>query len=89
MKRLVAVGVLAAAIVFGGGAVRAMEGVSDEYDDEIMHPLRIAYYLIHPVGYTAEWLVGRPFHYLISRPYLDTFFGYSHFDEESTYFGSN
>jgi hypothetical protein len=89
MKSLIGAMVIAAAIVIGSGAARAMEGVSDEYDDNIMHPLRLAYYVVHPVGYAADWLVGRPFHYLISRPYLDKFFGYQRHDEESTYFGSN
>jgi len=41
----------------------------------------MAYYLIHPVGFAAEWLIGRPFHYVISRPYLDRFFGYRPHEE--------
>jgi hypothetical protein len=89
MKKLVGAMVITATLVLAAGGARAVEGISDTYDDDMMHPLQIAYYLAHPIGYAAEWLVGRPFHYLISRPYLDSFFGYEHFDEERTYFAGN
>ena len=39
---------------------------SDEYDESQAHPLRIAAYLVHPLGVIAEWLIFRPFHYLVS-----------------------
>ena len=42
--------------------------VPDDYDDMQSHPLRVAAYLIYPVGYTLEWLVFRPFHYVVSGP---------------------
>lgn len=38
----------------------------DEYDDSQSHPLRVAAYLMHPVGWLAEWIVFRPFHFLVS-----------------------
>ncbi len=38
----------------------------DEYDDSQSHPLRVAAYLAYPVGWLAEWLVFRPFHFLVS-----------------------
>jgi hypothetical protein len=38
----------------------------DRYDDNEAHPLRVAAYLIHPVGFIAEWLVFRPFHYVVA-----------------------
>ena len=47
-----------------------------EYDDSVLNPFRIAYHLIYPFGYATEWLIGRPFHYIISRPGLDKVFGY-------------
>jgi len=48
--------------------------VEDDYDDTQSHPLRVAAYLAYPIGFTAEWLVLRPFHYLISRPSLESVF---------------
>lgn len=38
----------------------------DAYDDNESHPLRIAAYVLHPVGFIAEWLVFRPFHYIVA-----------------------
>lgn len=49
----------------------------DEYDDSQSHPLRIAAYLLHPVGFITEWVVFRPFHYLVSATEpLEAFFGH-------------
>jgi hypothetical protein len=84
MKRLVIGLVIAATLVIGSGVARA-SGADDDYEDSIMHPLRIAYYLLHPVGFAAEWLIGRPFYYVISRPYLDKVFGYYPPSEEGAY----
>jgi len=49
---------------------------ADEYDDSQSHPLRIIAYLIHPVGYTLEWLVTRPFHEIVAQPDLEPIFGH-------------
>lgn len=38
----------------------------DEYDESQANPLRIAAYLLHPFGVATEWLLVRPFHYLVS-----------------------
>ena len=38
----------------------------DAYDDDQSHPLRVAAYLINPIGYAMEWLIFRPFHYMVS-----------------------
>ena len=35
---------------------------SDYYEDAFSNPLRLAYYVLHPIGFTAEWLIMRPFH---------------------------
>lgn len=48
----------------------------DDYDDTQSHPLRVIAYLAHPVGFAAEWLIFRPFHYVVSRPYLEPVFGH-------------
>lgn len=49
----------------------------DEYDDSQSHPLRIAAYLLHPVGWITEWIVFRPFHFMVSasKP-QEAFFGH-------------
>ena len=38
----------------------------DEYDDSQSHPLRVLAYLIHPAAFLVEWVVFRPFHFLVS-----------------------
>jgi len=49
----------------------------DEYDDSQANPLRLAAYLVHPVGYVAEWLVTRPFHRIVSQDDLEPIFGHT------------
>jgi len=49
---------------------------ADEYDDSQSHPLRVAAYLVHPVGYGLEWLLFRPMHWVVSRPSLVHVFGH-------------
>ena len=51
-------------------------GYYDGYDDSQAHPLRIAAYVIHPVGYAVEWLLTRPIHALVSQPELTPIFGH-------------
>lgn len=49
----------------------------DEYDDSQSHPLRVAAYLLHPVGFILEWTIFRPFHYLVSSSEpAEAFFGH-------------
>jgi len=83
MKRLVAASLLA--LVLGLTTAGPARAVPDEYDDTQSHPLRIAAYLLYPVGYTVEWLVLRPFHYIISRPHLEPVFGHGPHQEVGTY----
>lgn len=90
MKRLVAAALIATTLVLSAPAVRADQpdpqeiGDFDRYEDAFSHPLRLAYYFLYPIGFTAEWLIMRPLHYLISRPYLNHFFGYTEIGEEGT-----
>lgn len=50
---------------------------ADEYDDSQSHPLRIATYLVHPVGMALEWVIFRPFHLLTSAsPDTEYVFGH-------------
>jgi len=81
MKRLILAAVVASMVGLSAGAARAADTTLDEYEDSMTHPLRMVYYLVHPIGFATEWLIGRPFHYLISRPYLDQYFGYRPHEE--------
>ncbi|MGD9764355.1 MAG: hypothetical protein AB7V27_11620 [Candidatus Binatia bacterium] len=87
MKRLVAALMVASMLSFGPAAARGADRYPDEdkYEDAFSHPLRLAYYIIHPVGYTLEWLVMRPLHFVFSRPKLDKVFGYEPIGEEGMY----
>ena len=62
------------ATLFVSGTVFA---VPDEYDDSQSHPLRVTAYLIHPVGVGLEWLIFRPFHWIVSRNGADMVFGHT------------
>jgi hypothetical protein len=89
-KRLLAAVMLATAVaatspVIGHAQQVAEQSDLDQYEDAFSNPLRLAYYVVYPVGFTMEWLVMRPFHYLVSRPYLNHFFGYTPIGEEGTY----
>jgi len=79
---LLATWLLALVLVCSAGPAAA---VPDEYDDSESHPLRVAAYLAYPFGFTAEWLIFRPFHYIVSRPYLDAFFGHHEHSETQVY----
>ena len=91
MKRLVAAALIALTVALSAPAavVRADQqqevGDMDRYEDAFSNPLRLAYYVIYPIGFTTEWLIMRPLHYLISRPYLSRVFGYTPVGEEGTY----
>lgn len=55
--------------------VRALAG--DEYDDSQSHPLRVMAYLMHPAGIAMEWMLARPFHWLVSAtPTQEYIFGH-------------
>jgi outer membrane protein OmpA-like peptidoglycan-associated protein len=49
----------------------------DEYDDSQSNPLRFIAYGLYPAGVIAEWVIFRPFHWLVSasRP-QEAFFGH-------------
>ncbi|MDG2308159.1 MAG: hypothetical protein P8R42_26580 [Candidatus Binatia bacterium] len=49
----------------------------DDYDDSQSNPLRLAAYLVHPIGFLAEWLVTRPFHRIVSQDDLASVFGHT------------
>jgi outer membrane protein OmpA-like peptidoglycan-associated protein len=59
-------------------AVTTAQAAPDEYDDSQSNPLRVAAYLLHPVGWLAEWTIFRPFHFLVSATApQEAFFGHN------------
>ena len=49
----------------------------DAYDDSQSNPLRVAAYLLHPIGWLAEWTIFRPFHLIVSTTEpQEAFFGH-------------
>jgi outer membrane protein OmpA-like peptidoglycan-associated protein len=62
LRRFLVIGLICA-LTFGTQATFA---APDEYDDSQSNPFRVAAYLMHPVGWLAEWIVFRPFHFLVS-----------------------
>ena len=82
MRRFAVAALLAMVLACTG---RSALAAPDDYDDMQSHPLRIAAYLIYPIGYTLEWLVFRPFHYLVSRPALEPVFGHRPHEEIGGY----
>jgi hypothetical protein len=85
MKKVMAAGLIAGTLCLGAPASAHDQMVDDTYDDAIMHPLRLAYHAIHPIGFAAEWLIGRPFQYIISREGLRNIFGDEPLDDDTTY----
>ena len=67
MKRSIACLSLVAVLVMYGSALAIPQ---DEYDDSQSYPLRVAAYLLNPVGVGLEYVIFRPFHWLVS--YNDT-----------------
>jgi hypothetical protein len=66
-----------AAVALLGSVQLSFAGGADDYDDSQSHPLRLAAYVLHPIGYTLEWLVTRPFHELVAQSDLAPIFGHS------------
>src|SRR5262245_21742239 len=49
----------------------------DEYDDSQSNPFRVAAYVAYPVGFILEWMVFRPFHFIVSSSApAEAFFGH-------------
>lgn len=50
---------------------------ADEYDpSQAGHPLRIAAYILHPIGWAIDVLIMRPAHWVVSHKPLDEVFGH-------------
>ena len=72
MKRSFVLAIALAALFAVAPAARA----HDAYDDSEANPLRIIAYAINPIGFSLEWLVTRPIHFLVSQPQLEPVFGH-------------
>ena len=68
--------VLAIAVVTGI-AVGAASARADAHDPEQAgHPVRIAAYVLHPIGVAFDYLIMRPAHWLVNREPFSTIFGH-------------
>lgn len=57
---------------------------ADEYDDTESHPMRLAAYLIHPIGLAFEWALFRPLHLLASaNPTTEYIFGHEEHNQNA------
>lgn len=55
----------------------AAPAIADEYDsDSSGHPLRIAAYVVHPIGVIIDTLIFRPAHWIGSFEPFKTLFGH-------------
>ncbi len=72
MKKLI--GTVVAAVWLVGMPVGAR--AHDAYDDSESHPLRLVAYAVYPIGFTLEWLVMRPLHFMVSHPQAEPVFGH-------------
>jgi hypothetical protein len=71
--------VVAAAIL---AAVFALPASADRYDPQRAgHPVRIAAYILHPVGVLLDLLIFRPAHWIGSQKPLDEFFGHERYTD--------
>jgi len=71
-RSTVAAAVLAGLLALGASAARA-----DEHDPkEAGNPVRIAAYVLSPIGVAFDWLVMRPAHWIVNREPFRTIFGH-------------
>lgn len=62
------------ALVFWASAVQASE--TPEYDPrEAGHPLRLAAYVLHPIGVAVDYCLMRPAYWMVQHEPLTTIFG--------------
>jgi hypothetical protein len=72
MRKLIGVVALVAGLALQSGVACA----HDAYDDSQSHPLQLVAYAVNPIGWSLEWLVARPIHFVVSQPKLEKIFGH-------------
>ena len=66
-----------AAVLAGVFLALASPAAADEYDPKYAgHPLRIAAYVLHPIGVIVDYLIFRPAHWVGSHEPFSTIFGH-------------
>lgn len=77
-KKLFVAMVFAACFAMTSGVASA-----HDYDrDDDGHPLRIAAYIVHPVGIACEYVISRPIHWLVSQPKWNVIFGHVSYEND-------
>jgi hypothetical protein len=67
----------AAALLLAWSTVAAPAARADKHDPErAAHPVRIAAYVLHPVGVILDYLIVRPAHWVVEREPFRTLFGH-------------
>ncbi len=73
LKKLVCSAALVVVLSFA-----AAPAVADDHDSKRSgHPLRIAAYVVHPIGVILDTLIFRPAHWVVSKEPLKTLFGHT------------
>lgn len=71
-----------AALALLAGLALAGPAAADEYDARRAgHPLRVAAYVLHPIGVTLDYLLFRPAHWVGSLPVIRTLFGHEIYEQ--------
>ena len=71
-RKLALAAALALAIALGAGPAQA-----NQHDKRASgHPLRVAAYIVYPVGLLIETLIFRPAHWLVNHQPFTTIFGH-------------
>ncbi|MEB2343820.1 MAG: hypothetical protein OZ948_03670 [Deltaproteobacteria bacterium] len=67
----------AAALLLAWLVAAAPAARADEHDPErAAHPVRIAAYVLHPIGVVLDYLIVRPAHWVVEREPFRTLFGH-------------
>jgi hypothetical protein len=68
---------LTAGLILAAGLLAPRPASADRYDPERAgHPLRIAAYILHPIGVGLDYLLMRPAHWFVSHEPFQTIFGH-------------
>jgi hypothetical protein len=68
---------LAAGLALAAGLLAARPAAADRYDPQKAgHPLRIAAYILHPIGVGLDYLLMRPAYWFVSHEPFQTIFGH-------------